>query len=143
MKKSAPEKTAARLVAVQTIYSADIKGENPDMDATAFSGGGLAKNVKIDRKLFSQIVEGTMAEKEKLDSIIDKYLDKGWTLEKLGFLLRAILRAAIYELKFIKKAPPAVVINEYVGVTEEFFDESDFGETGFVNAILDKISKED
>jgi len=46
--------------------------------------------------------------------------------------------AAIYEFMFMHKTPIKVIINEYLKVADFFVDTS---QKGFLNAILDKVSK--
>ena len=52
-------------------------------------------------------------------------------------ILRAILRAASYELIARRDVPAKVVIDEYVELAHDFFDGD---EPGFVNAVLDKLA---
>ena len=52
--------------------------------------------------------------------------------------LRAILRAAVYELLFTPDTPFKVVINEYINIAQSFYSEK---EPEFLNAILDKVAK--
>jgi N utilization substance protein B len=75
---------------------------------------------------------------EALDPLIKTVLSQGWTLDRLGNVLRAILRAGLYELKGFPETPRIVVINEYVNLTKAFYSGQ---ESGFVNAALDKLAK--
>ena len=58
---------------------------------------------------------------------------------KTDKLLKIILFAAIFELMFKHNTPKKVIINEYL-IASEFFLEKI--QIGYLNAILDKISKE-
>ena len=49
-----------------------------------------------------------------------------------------MLMAAIYEFMFMHKTPVKVVITEYLKVADFFVKES---QRGFLNAILEKVSK--
>jgi N utilization substance protein B len=73
----------------------------------------------------------------ELDQIIEANLAINWNLNKLNTVTKAILRAAIAELKFMEEIPAKAIIDEYTTIAASFFDSS---ETGFVNSILDKIS---
>ena len=53
--------------------------------------------------------------------------------------LRAVFRAAGAELRN-RDVPPKVVIKEFMGVAEAFFD--DGKEARFVNAVLDHMARE-
>jgi N utilization substance protein B len=60
-------------------------------------------------------------------------------MERLGPVLRAILRSAIFELLAGTDVPAKVVINEYVDLTRAFFEGN---EPGFVNGVLDRLAHE-
>ena len=66
--------------------------------------------------------------------------DTGWPLARVEAVMRAVLRAGAYELRARKDVPPRVVIKEYVDVAGAFFGPT---ESGMVNAVLDKIAREE
>ena len=76
--------------------------------------------------------------KRLLDSIIDENLNKKNTNVK--FRVRNILRLAIYELLMDNKSPNYAVVNSYVKLSRKIIG---VYITGFVNAILRKISLSD
>ena len=49
-----------------------------------------------------------------------------------------MIMAAIYEFMFMHKTPIKVVVSEYLKVSDFFVESS---QKGFLNAILDKVSK--
>ena len=53
--------------------------------------------------------------------------------------MKIILFAAVYELMFVHKNPKNVVISEYLLASEYFLEKV---QIGYLNAILDKLSKE-
>ena len=53
--------------------------------------------------------------------------------------MRAIISLAVYELISFKNIPLQVIIDEYVSIAKQYFDNNN---TGFVNGILDTIAKE-
>ena len=59
-------------------------------------------------------------------------------MDRLGATMRALLRAACYELVTRSVVPARVVIKEYVDIAGEFHGPS---ETGFVNAALDRLPR--
>ena len=66
---------------------------------------------------------------------IDKYISAksiGWSLERITAVDRAILRLAIYEIKYLQ-TPPSVAINEAVELAKKF---STAESAKFVNGIL-------
>ena len=67
------------------------------------------------------------------------YLANDIDLAKTDKLLKIILFAAIFELMFKHNTPKKVIINEYLLASEHFLEKI---QIGYLNAILDKISKE-
>ncbi len=61
-----------------------------------------------------------------------------WRLSRIDSILRAILRAAAFELIALRDVPAKVAIDEYVDVAHAFFQGD---EPSFVNAALDKLAR--
>ena len=76
--------------------------------------------------------------KRLLDSIIDEHLTKNKS--KLKFPIRNFLRLATYELIFDSHIPDYAIVDSYVKLSRKIIGNY---VTGFVNAILRKISKSD
>lgn len=59
-----------------------------------------------------------------------------WPIEKIAKIDLAILRLAVYELVFVKKEPPRVIIDEAVELAKSFgADQS----SSFVNGVLGTV----
>ncbi|MCM1057291.1 MAG: transcription antitermination factor NusB [Firmicutes bacterium] len=72
---------------------------------------------------------------------IDKLIDdntEGWNTTRMGRVELAILRLAVFEMRFDDDIPPRVAIDEAVELAKKYGQES---AGGFVNAILAKILK--
>ncbi len=67
------------------------------------------------------------------------FLAEGWAFERLEVVLRAILRAAAFELIGRGDIPARVTITEYVEIARGFFAGK---EPGFVNGLLDKLARQ-
>jgi N utilization substance protein B len=65
-------------------------------------------------------------------------LAAGWPLKRIEAILRAVLRAGVYELSHRNDVPARVIVSEYVDVANAFFDRD---ETGMVNAVLDQLAR--
>lgn len=96
----------------------------------------LSANEQLDKTYIEQIVLGTIHHIETIDSLIEKHLSKKWTLKRLMFVDRAILRAGVYELVFMNVQKKAPVINAYIEMAKQYSDDD---QDKFVNAILDKV----
>ncbi|MEN9874592.1 MAG: hypothetical protein RL186_1489 [Pseudomonadota bacterium] len=135
----------ARLAAVQALYQMDISGVGVSAIVREYLDHHLAGGDEInpfpqsDRAFFQDIVEGVVAEQALIDAAITHRLAKGWRLDRIDSLVRAAVRAATYELMRCGQVPVNVVLDEYVGIVNAFFDGP---EGGFTNALLDRLAKE-
>ena len=77
---------------------------------------------------------------EKLDEI-DKMLSEaaeGWSLKRIGKAELAILRVAIYEIKFDDDIPFKVAVNEAVELAKKYCEPE---AASFINGVLAKFAK--
>ena len=116
-----------RIVVIQKLYGHYL---NKDFEIT-FSKHRY-------RKFIKDVVNGTIERKELIQNLIDKELKDDIKENKTEIIVKLMIMAAIYELVFMHKTPVKVVINEYLKVSDSFVGGS---QKGFLNAILDKISK--
>ena len=90
------------------------------------------------KKFIKDIVTGTLERSELIEETINNHLKDDIDLKKTDKLLKIILFAAIFELMFKHNNPKKVVISEYLLASEYFLEKV---QIGYLNAILDKISK--
>ncbi len=90
------------------------------------------------KKFIKDVVNGTLERIELIEENINLYLSGDVDLNKTDKILKIILFAAIFELMFKHKIPKKVIINEYLLASEYFLEKI---QIGYLNAILDKISK--
>lgn len=142
----AASRRAARLAAVQALYQMEVSGATTADVLEEFRAGKLPRESEAadasaegDAELFKVLVEAAVERQATLDRAIARHLNKGWRLERLDAVARAILRAGACELEQRKDIPIAVVIDEYVEIAHDFFDGP---EPGFVNATLDACAKD-
>ena len=90
------------------------------------------------KKFIKDVVTGTIERKELIQDFIDSELKEDINEYKTEIIMKLMLMAAIYEFMYMHKTPVKVVISEYLKVCDFFMDSS---QKGFLNAILDKISK--
>ena len=91
------------------------------------------------KKFIKDVVTGTLERSELIKKNIKFYLATDINLDKTDKLLKIIFFAAIFELMFKHNTPKKVIINEYLLASEHFLEKI---QIGYLNAILDKISKE-
>ena len=130
---------AARLAAVQALYQMEMNGSGAEEVAQEFAEHRFGElPVPPDGEFFTAIVNGVPPHQEEIDRAIAGALSEKWKLERVDFILRAILRCGVFELVVRRDVPAKVVIDEYVAVAGAFFGAD---EPGFVNAALDTIAR--
>jgi len=149
-------KSIARIAAVQTLYQYKLDGAQQSLDSIIeqmirFYQDERVKNtsdndnpnsLKIKIKLsigyFETLVKAVDDNIVQIDEIITSHLVSKWKIDTLPILLLALLRVAVCELKFFPGTPNKVVINEFTDITSDMLSEH---EVGFVNSLLDNVSK--
>ena len=91
------------------------------------------------KKFIKDVVKGTLERSDLIQETVNSYLSSDINLAKTDKILKIILFAAIFELMFKHNTPKKVIINEYLIASEHFIEKI---QIGYLNAILDKISKE-
>ena len=85
-----------------------------------------------------KVAQGFDKNKTEIDGIISTHLKKGWKISRISRVSLAVLRLAIYEMKYEEKIPHGVSINEAVELSKKF----SIDESGFVNGILGAVSRD-
>ena len=116
-----------RIKVIQKIYNSLM---NPDSEIS-FPKSQYKKFIK-------DVVNGTLERSELIEDAVNKHLADDIDLKKTDKLLKIILFAAIFELMFKHNNPKKVIISEYLLASEFFLEKV---QIGYLNAILDKISK--
>ncbi len=96
------------------------------------------KELVPTKDLLFELVSKLFQNEEIIDAHISKFLSNNWTVEKLDIIVSSILKMAVCELCFYS-TPTKVVLDEYTSMASDFYDSK---RVGFVNGVLDKISKE-
>ena len=80
---------------------------------------------------------GVFTNLEEIDSLISENA-VGWKIERISKTALAVLRLAIFEIKFVSDIPPAVSVNEAVELCKKYATKED---ASFVNGILSTVLK--
>ncbi|HZL29481.1 MAG TPA: transcription antitermination factor NusB [Pseudolabrys sp.] len=143
--RKANKRGAARLAAVQALYQMDMAGSGLDEVLAEFQSHWLGGEVEgaqylpAEAAFFRDIVSGVVRDQRALDPQIDDALAKTWPLKRIEAVLRAALRAGVYELTHRPDVPARVVVSEYADVAAAFVERD---ETGMVNAVLDQLARQ-
>ena len=140
------DRRAARRLALDVLYQAEIRDETPEETLSLVRDGdwrvisddpGTAQRLSqgtIDYA--SALVEGVQQHAATIDARIEHHADR-WTLERMPVVDRNILRIALFELGWIAGVPVAVVINEAVELAKMLSTETS---GRFINGVLGKIA---
>lgn len=122
MKKSEFRQFREKVVVLLFIHSMDGNFNEADYEA------------EILRR-FRDIV----ANLESIDKVISDHII-GYTIDRLNYVDRAIIRNAVYELMFTE-LPYEIVINEAINLTKIYSNLDDDAAKRFNNRLLDNIRK--
>lgn len=147
IKKPKPvnQRGTARLAAVQALYQMDMTGKGVLDVAAEYENFRLGKIVddeqylKADAQWFRTILSGVVERQKTIDPIIRGALLENWPLSRIDSTMRAILRAGTFELSAKRDVPTAVIVTEYVNITQAFYEGE---ESRVVNAVLDRIARQ-
>ena len=90
------------------------------------------------KKFIKDVVIGTIERNEIIQDEMSIHLNKDLDLKKIDKVFQVIIKSAIFEFLYKPKIPSKIIINEYLKASNFFIDD---GQTKYLNALLDKISK--
>ena len=143
--RPANQRGAARLAAVQALYQMEIGRQSLEDTLAQFSAFHLGREIEgeqylpADADFFRQIVKGVIKGQIDIDPSIDNALASDWPIARIDATLRAILRAAAFELLRRRDIPTGVIIAEYVDIARAFYEDD---APAMVHGVLDAISKQ-
>ncbi|MCR8725302.1 transcription antitermination factor NusB [Frigidibacter sp. ROC022] len=145
MSRSRQARSAARLYAVQALFQMESASQTAESVMREFETHRIgvvyedAEMAEGDLDLFRLLVGQAVNHQARIDQMTDRALVEKWPIARIDPVLRALFRAAGAEL-VEGKAPPKVVIVEFVDIAKAFFPEG--REPKFVNAVLDHMARE-
>lgn len=142
--KAVARRAASRLFAVQALYQHDMEATPEAKLLHEFHSHRLGATIgdaefnEGEADFFDDIVKGVIAREGEIDAAIAAQLPAEWSLERLDRNVKAILRAATYELIARPDIAVGQAIDSYLDVADAFFGNT---EKGFVNGVLDAVAK--
>lgn len=120
----------ARERALSLLYEAEAKGVSPDV---------VLAGLPVEPLPFAtELVAGVADHAEEIDGYIRRNA-KGWALERMPALDRAILRLGVFELIHRPDVPTGAALSEAVELASRYSTE-DSGR--FVNGVLAEIARQ-
>lgn len=130
-------RTKARKRALDMLYSADMRQVPVEQMLVVEAEKAANEPERAASWLYArEIVDGIVDHGEEIDELIETH-SRGWTLERMPAVDRALLRIGVWEIVFNDEVPDPVAIAEAVeAATVLSTDDS----AGFVNGLLAAVS---
>ena len=127
------ERTRARRQALQILYQRDMTGESVSR-ILAQKMYSLEDGEPDD--FCRCLVEGVERYLPGIDETVGE-VSENWSVSRMPFVDRNILRLATYEILYDSEVPPSVAINEAVELAKVYGGDDS---SKFVNGVLGKIA---
>ena len=127
-------RTAARRKALQILFQSEITGLDY---ASILSEGFCIDEVGVPCDYTLKLLGGVEANRVEIDGLISR-VSENWSLERMPFVDRSLLRMAIFEILYVDEVPYSVSINEAVELAKCFGGEDE--SSRFVNGVLGRIA---
>ena len=121
----------ARKRALDILYESEARG----VDALETLAARVAAADPPVPEFAVDLVEGVVTNRARIDELLSAH-SKGWALDRMPSVDRAILRVGVFELLWRDDVPDAVVIDQAVELARALST----GESpGFVNGLLGRV----
>jgi len=131
-------RSAIRELAFRLIYSREIQKEENIEEQIELYLEANEINDKNAIEYINDVIKGIEANKEEINTLIEKNLKSDWKVERISKVDLSLLKLAIYEIKH-KNLAFKIVINEVVELAKKYGEDQS---KNFVNGILASIVKE-
>ena len=126
----------SRSYAVQALYQSEMLQSKSMLHCDRFLE--QLETTDETKQFARELIDGTLTYRKQIDRSLRKNLDR-WKLNRLNFVVRNILRLAVFEMCYHKQSSHQVVINEAIELCKDFVDDSSHG---LVNSVLQKLYDE-
>ena len=139
-------RSASRLAVVQALYQMELTDQDSETALQEFIDHRLGRDIdgdqypEADEKYFADLVRGVVEQQDEIDRSLARYLLKGWPFDRIDPTMRAILRAAAFEIIARSAVPARVIVHEYLNVATAFFDEGEV--TAFMSGVINRMARE-
>lgn len=125
----------SRELAMKMLYQLQLRDDDMEEQLDVFlSEAGQLQGV--EKEYFLDVVRGAMLNSKEIDRLIESNA-KGWSLARMPKVDLAIMRLAIYELRYRNDIPWNVSINEAVELAKKYGGEQS---KTFINGVLGKVA---
>lgn len=124
-------RSKARKRALDVLFEADQRG----LDPVAVLAQRLPAADPPVPEYAVTLVEGVVAHRERIDELLSTY-SRGWTLDRMPAVDRAVLRLGLFELLWSDDVPDAVAVDEAVELAKALSTDDS---PSFVNGLLGRL----
>jgi N utilization substance protein B len=124
-------RSVARERALQSLYQIEISKLTAEEAIANVTEGENSEYI-------FKLVKGVETHLAEIDDHIRPLL-KGWTIERLSYIDRAILRLGVFELLYEEEVPDPVAIDEAVELAKKYGDDKS---SKFINGVLSNLMKD-
>ena len=130
----AGKRREGRILAAQFLYMREVGGEGVSLDQALKDLWEQTEAEKPAQEFAEKRIRSVIEKQSEVDAELRK-LVTNWDPERMAPVDRAILRLALWEMKFADDVPPISALNEAIEVAKALSTE----ESGrFVNGVLDR-----
>lgn len=130
-------RSVTRELAFKLLYQIEIQKEVNKEDVELFFENNDINSIQA-KEYINDIVDGVNKNSKEILDSISKNLKQDWKIERVSKVNLALLKLAIYEIKY-KEIPFKVVINEVVELAKKYGEETSHS---FINGVLASVIKE-
>ena len=116
-----------RIIVIQKLYSYFLNKES-----------NISYPKHRYKKFIKDTVSGTIEREELLLENLKIILKDEFNPSRTDLILKLMILSATFELMFSHKTPTNVIVSEYIKISDFFLESA---HKGYLNAILDKVSK--
>ena len=123
----------ARELAFVLLFERSFCGESI---AEILENAGEARDI-IGDAFATSLAEGAVEHTDEIDQIISDHAHN-WSRDRLSRVALAVLRLAIYEIRWVEDIPVSVSINEAVELAKRYGGDAD---ASFINGVLGGVAR--
>lgn len=126
-----------RETAMKLLFQMSINKESVNEVIDNFKDSYEEELSSIDFSYVTMVMQGVQDNIVSIDEVIEKNL-RNWKIDRIPKIDLAILRLAVYEIKYNEEVPQNVAINEAIELSKKYCDDKS---SSFINGVLDSIIK--
>ena len=129
----------SRIKAMMVLYHADLMKDEINEELLNKLFFEAQEDFACDEEFCNLLINGVKEHLREIDRLIAICL-KNYTLDRLSYVDRNLIRIGAYELKYTN-TPKSVVMDEIINLSHEYSEIKGYDTAKFNNALLESIAK--